>query len=178
MKFTEDECSNAGTWCKALCIREQQLRFSPQNEILTETARRQEQVLARLQKALNDKSLVIIVGPGVTLGATADACGKPLPRTTWTGLVRNGLDYILEGEYLDASNKRIRRAYEALEDNDKAGLLDAANTNERSIGPAASIPDLVGIGFREFASGSQASRHIRRVESLTRERSYTAYNQL
>jgi hypothetical protein len=94
---------------------------------LTETARRQKQVLARLQKALNDKGLVIIVGAGVTLSATADASGKPLPRTTWTGLVRDGLDYILEGDYLDASNRRIRRAYEALEDNDKAGLLDAAN---------------------------------------------------
>jgi hypothetical protein len=94
---------------------------------LTETARRQKQILARLQKALNDKSFVIIVGAGVTIGATADASGKPLSRTTWTGLVRNGLDYILEGDYLDASNKRIRRAYEALEDNDKAGLLDAAN---------------------------------------------------
>jgi nucleoside phosphorylase len=100
---------------------------SPQNEILTETSRRQKQVLDRLQKALNDKNLVIIVGAGVTLSATADASGKPLPRTTWTGLVRNGLDYILEGDYLDASNRRIRRAYEALEDNDKAGLLDAAN---------------------------------------------------
>jgi SIR2-like domain len=95
---------------------------------LSETARRQNQVLARLQKALNDRSLVIIVGAGVTLSATADASGKPLPRTTWTGLVRNGLDYILEGDYLDASNRRIRRAYEALEDNDRAGLLDAANT--------------------------------------------------
>jgi hypothetical protein len=42
------------------------------NEALSEAARREGEVLARLKNTLKDKRLVIIVGAGVTLGATAD----------------------------------------------------------------------------------------------------------
>jgi hypothetical protein len=71
---------------------------------------------------------VIIVGAGVTLSATADASGTPLSRITWTGLIRNGLDYLVNNGHVDASNRRTKRAYEALEDPDIDSLLDAANT--------------------------------------------------
>jgi len=46
---------------------------------------------------------------------------------TWTGLIRNGLDYLVDGGYVDASTRRIRRAYDALEDPIPDSLLDAAN---------------------------------------------------
>jgi hypothetical protein len=69
---------------------------------------------------------VIIVGAGVTLSVTADSSGQPLPRLTWTGLIRNGLDYLVSGEYVSASNRRTRQAYDALKDSDPDSLLDAA----------------------------------------------------
>jgi hypothetical protein len=91
-----------------------------------EAARREGEVLIRLKNALEDKRLVIIVGAEVTLGATADISGRPLPRLTWTGLIRNGLNYLVDGGYVDASNHQIKRAYEALEDTDIDSLMDAA----------------------------------------------------
>jgi hypothetical protein len=98
-----------------------------QNEASQEAARREAAILDRLRKALKDKRLVIIVGVGVTLSATSDKSGQPLPRLTWTGLVRNGLDYLVKEGYVDASNPRTRRAYESLGDNHPDSLLDAAN---------------------------------------------------
>ena len=80
----------------------------------------------RLKKDLKDKRLVVVVGAGVTLNATADDSGRPLPRLTWTGLIRNGLDYLVNNGRVQASNRRIRYAYEVLQDSDPASLLDAA----------------------------------------------------
>jgi hypothetical protein len=94
---------------------------------LSEAARREGEVFVRLKNASKDKRLVIIVGAGVTLSATADASGRPLSRITWTGLIRNGLDYLVNDGYVDASSRRAGRAYEALEDPDTNSLLDAAN---------------------------------------------------
>jgi hypothetical protein len=51
-------------------------------------------VLERLKNALKDKRLVITVGAGVTLSSTVDISG-PLPRITWSGLIRNDLDYLV-----------------------------------------------------------------------------------
>jgi hypothetical protein len=97
-----------------------------ENEALSEVARREGEILARLKRALEDKRLVIIAGAGVTLSATANISG-PLPRITWTGLIRNGLDYLVKEGFVDAGNRRTRRAYDALEDPDTDSLLDAAN---------------------------------------------------
>lgn len=41
--------------------------------------------------------------------------------------MRNGLDYLVSEGYVDRSNRRTRRAYDALEDPEVNGLLDAAN---------------------------------------------------
>jgi hypothetical protein len=84
-------------------------------------------ILLRLKKALKDNRLVIIVGAGVTLNATADGFGKPLSRITWTGLIRNGLDYLVSEGYVDASSCSIKRAYDGLENPETDGLLDSAN---------------------------------------------------
>jgi hypothetical protein len=69
---------------------------------------------------------VIIVGAGVTLSATADVSGRPLPRLTWTGLIRNGLDYLVTDGYGEASNQRTEEAYAALDYSDTNNLLYAA----------------------------------------------------
>ena len=100
--------------------------MATENEALSEVARRKREVLARLKNALKDKRLVIIVGAGVTLSATANISG-PLPRITWTGMIRNGLDYLVNEGYVDSGNRRTRLAYKALEDPDTDSLLDAAN---------------------------------------------------
>lgn len=71
---------------------------------------------------------MIIVGAGVTLSATAETSGKPLQRITWNGLIKNGLDYLVDQPSVSATNGRIKRAYEALQDGDSESLLDAANT--------------------------------------------------
>ena len=100
--------------------------MATENEALSEVARREGEVWARLKNALKDKRLVIIVGAGVTLSATANI-SAPLRRITWTGLIENGLDYLVNGGYVDARDRRTRRAYEALKDPDTDSLLDAAN---------------------------------------------------
>ncbi|OBT60551.1 hypothetical protein VE03_10472 [Pseudogymnoascus sp. 23342-1-I1] len=98
-----------------------------QDEIVKEAARFQEQILARLRKALKNNRLAIIAGAGVTLNVTADTSGNPLSRITWTELMRNGLDHLVSEGYVDTSNRRTKRAYDALEDPEVDGLLDAAN---------------------------------------------------
>jgi SIR2-like domain len=75
---------------------------------------------------LKDKHLVIIVGAGVTLSATADTSGRPLSRLTWTGLIRNGLDYLVTDGYVEASDHEIEQAYAALKYTDPNSLLRAA----------------------------------------------------
>lgn len=70
---------------------------------------------------------MIIVGAGVTLSATSDILGRPLPRLTWTGLIRNGLDYLVNGGYVNAANRRTAQAYSSLGHDDPDSLLDAAN---------------------------------------------------
>ena len=96
------------------------------NEVLVEAIKREDEILVRFKIILKDKCLVIIVGAGVIFSVTANKSG-PLPRITWTGLIRNGLDYLVNEDYVDAANRRIRRAYDALEDIDTDNLLDAAN---------------------------------------------------
>jgi NAD-dependent SIR2 family protein deacetylase len=98
-----------------------------ENEALSDAARREGEVLARIKNALKDKRLVIIVGAGVTLSATADSSGMPITRLTWTGLIRKGLDYLVTDGYVDASNRRTRQAYAMLKETDINSLLDAAN---------------------------------------------------
>ena len=76
---------------------------------------------------MKDKRLMIIVRAGVTLNATSDILGRPLPRLTWTGLIRNGLDYLVNGGYVNAANRRTAQAYSSLGHDDPGSLLDAAN---------------------------------------------------
>ena len=98
-----------------------------QDEASREAARRQHEVIDRLRNDLKNKRLVLITGAGVTLGATADSSRQALSRITWTGLIRNGLDYLVQEGHVDRSNRRTRRAYDALDEQDMDDLLDAAS---------------------------------------------------
>lgn len=89
---------------------------------------------------MRDKKLVVVVGAGVTLSATADIAGRPLPRLSWTGLIRNGLDYLVTEGYVEASNRRTKRAYDALEDVDTDSLLDAANIMAAQLNQNGQLP--------------------------------------
>src|SRR6266536_5823714 len=96
------------------------------NEVLSEVARRESEVLARFKNALKDKRLVIIVGAGVVFNIITNISGS-LQRITWTGLIRNGLDYLVNEDYVDAASRRIRQAKSALEDTNTDSLLNAAS---------------------------------------------------
>src|SRR5271169_2382686 len=127
-----------------------------QDEASRETARRQHEVIDRLRNDLKNKRLVLITGAGVTLSTTADSSRKPLSRITWTGLIRNGLDYLVSEGYVERSNRRTRRAYDALEDPEVDGLLDAANivsSQMKQHGQFATWLESV------FGSLSQETRH-------------------
>jgi len=57
----------------------------------------------KIQQALRDKKLVIVVGAGVTLSAT-----DPSPsRLTWTGLIRDGLDYLLRERFVPEDDDEL-----------------------------------------------------------------------
>jgi hypothetical protein len=90
-----------------------------------ELERRRADIIKDLRNALTRYRLVIIVGAGVTLGATRTPTG-PLRRLTWDSLIENGLDYLVNKAYNGKRDKRIEHAYSALEGVDSEGLLDAA----------------------------------------------------
>lgn len=126
-----------------------------------EAARRKGEALARLRNDLTNKRLVIVVGAGVTLNATADTSGNPLSRITWTGLIRNGLDYLIEEGHVDKSNRRIRRAYEALQGPDTDGTLDAADILGRQLAQHGLFPT-----WLETVFGNLEIRHPALLEVL------------
>jgi hypothetical protein len=87
---------------------------------------------------------------------TADETGKPLSRITWTGPIRNGLDYLLSEGYVDTSNPRTKRAYEALKDPKVDGLLDAVNIVSSQMKQYYQFPTWLE---SVFGSLSQETRH-------------------
>jgi hypothetical protein len=119
--------------------------------------------LERLKKDLKNKRLVIVVGAGVTLNATTDASGRPLPRLTWTGLIRNGLDYLVSAGYVQTSNRRIKYAYEALDDSDPASLLDAAGIMANQMTKSGQFPTWLE---SVFGTLHQEVRHCSLLEVL------------
>jgi hypothetical protein len=130
---------------------------------LSEAIRREGEVLVRLKKALMDKRLVIIVGVGVTLSSTADICGRPLRRIAWTGLIQNGLDYLVTEDLVVASDPRIRRAYAALEETSTKSLLDAANIMRSELNHADQFPTWLDT---IFGSLHQEVRHDAILKAL------------
>lgn len=65
----------------------------------------------KIRQSLRDKKLVVIVGAGISLCAT-----HPSPqRITWTGLIRNGLDYLEEEGFVAAHDRHLKFYRESLE---------------------------------------------------------------
>jgi hypothetical protein len=77
----------------------------------------------KIRQALRDKKLVIIAGAGISLSAT----NPSHPRITWTGLIRNGLDYLQEEDLVAADDEDL---------NHYRGVLQRGNTNIRTVLPA------------------------------------------
>ena len=94
---------------------------------------------------------MIVVGAGVTLNATADVSGRCLSRITWTGLIRNSLDYLINDGYVYALNRRARRTYEALKDPDTDSLLDAANILSSQLARQGQISDDATYSVKHYA---------------------------
>jgi hypothetical protein len=128
-----------------------------------EATRRESEIQARLRKDLRNKRLAIIVGAGVTLSATADSSGKPLSRITWTGLIQNGLDFLVGEGYVDRLNHGIKPAYEALQNPDINGMLDAANILSSQLRQHGQFPTWLQ---SVFGSLDQNVRHPAILEAL------------
>jgi hypothetical protein len=128
-----------------------------------EAARRESEVLGRLQKGLRNNQLAVIVGAGVTLSATADVSGKPLSRIIWTGLIQNGLDFLVSEGYVDRLNRGIKPAYEALQNPDIDGMLDAANILSSQLRQHGQFPTWLQ---SVFSSLDQDVRHPAILEAL------------
>jgi hypothetical protein len=99
----------------------------------------------------------------VTLSATADASQNPLSRITWAGLIENGLDLLVSDGYVDRANRRTKRAYEALDDPDIDGLLDAANILSSQLKQHGQFPTWLQ---SVFGSLYQDVRHPAILEAL------------
>jgi hypothetical protein len=57
-----------------------------------------------IRRALREKKLVIIIGAGVTLGATY----PPPSRVTWKGLIQHGLDYLQNENFVETDDEDLR----------------------------------------------------------------------
>ena len=82
--------------------------------------RREAEYVDKIQQALRDKKLVIIVGAGVSLSATHPSP----PRITWTGLILDGLDYLRDRGFVAAGD---------LELNHYRGVLQRDDANIRTV---------------------------------------------
>jgi hypothetical protein len=65
--------------------------------------RREAEYVDKIQQAIRDKKLVIIVGAGVSLSATHPSP----PRITWTGLILDGLDYLQARGFVAADDLEL-----------------------------------------------------------------------
>ena len=82
--------------------------------------RREAEYVERIRQALHDKKLVIIVGAGISLSATHPSP----PRITWTGLIRDGLEYLEHKGFVEAEDPDL---------NYYRGVLERDNANIRAV---------------------------------------------
>ena len=82
--------------------------------------RREAQHVDKIRQALRDKKLVIIVGAGISLSAIHPSP----PRITWTGLIRDGLDYLQDEDLVAANDEDL---------NYSRGVLQRGNVNMRTL---------------------------------------------
>lgn len=65
--------------------------------------RREAEHVGKIRQALRDKKLVIIIGAGVSLCATRPSP----PRITWTGLIQDGMDYLVDEGFIEPNNEDL-----------------------------------------------------------------------
>jgi hypothetical protein len=111
---------------------------------------------------------VIIVGAGVTLGATRGPDGSPA-RLTWAGLIRNGLDYLVNDVYNGTQDDRIRRAYSALESRSAEGFSDAAMIMKARLEQNKRYPTWLTSVFRDVSDEIQDHRVLDALKMLHKE---------
>jgi hypothetical protein len=105
-----------------------------EQEALQESSRRKKDIFEKLNAALKQYRLVIVIGAGITMGATSDdQWNNPLPRTTWKGLIMNGLDYLVQEKYLKESDIWIKTAREMLQRGDLQSVLLAATITKTQL---------------------------------------------
>jgi hypothetical protein len=85
---TEDDAEDSIE--KAIRSRRSELIYR-----LNDNARREDSAKKSILQALNKQKLVIITGAGVTINATSSEDGKPIPCTTWKGLLLDRLRYLI-----------------------------------------------------------------------------------
>jgi len=112
---------------EALRKAAEQERREQEQEALKEDARRRKSTTEKLKAALKEHRLVIVVGAGITMGATSDEHWEnPPARTRWKGLIMNGLDYLVQEKYLQESDGEIEMAKKLLRQNNLGSVLLAA----------------------------------------------------
>ncbi|KAG9231956.1 ankyrin repeat-containing domain protein [Amylocarpus encephaloides] len=132
---------------------------------MSEASRRADKRLDELKQALEHHSLVIIVGAGVTLNATAQKDGRPLKRLTWKGLIKNGLSYLVDEVHIKRST--LASAYKALEDGRTEKLLCAATILRRTLKKHNHFPTWIRSVFEDLHKQVTSPDILERLKSLS-----------
>ena len=102
------------------------------------------------------------------MGATRGPDGSPA-RLTWAGLIRNGLDYLVNDVYNGTQDDRIRRAYSALESRSAEGLSDAAMIMKARLEQNKRYPTWLTSVFRDVSDEIQDHRVLDALKMLHKE---------
>ncbi|KAF1812886.1 hypothetical protein P152DRAFT_329927 [Eremomyces bilateralis CBS 781.70] len=114
--------------------------------------------LDRIRDALNNKRLVIMVGAGVTLNATATRSGDMLGELSWKGLIQNGLNYLVADGHVEEDHRSLRFARDILQDSKSQPkeLLQAAGILKDFLEDAGHLPTWL---HDTFSGLSEQVRH-------------------
>lgn len=101
-------------------------------EQINKQIRQEREAVKNLREILKQKNLAICVGSGVTLFSTRGNDAKVRARLTWTGLIRNGFDYLQREQprFYKDNEKRFGKARDTLDDDDHTleDVLHVAST--------------------------------------------------
>jgi hypothetical protein len=93
---------------------------------------------------------VIITGAGVTISATSDENGKPLPRTTWKGLILDGWRYLVQTCNVDQSGFAMEVARKALDNSNSESLIFAADIVKKELDKKNKFPTWLASVFENL----------------------------
>jgi hypothetical protein len=162
--LTQEETSLEAAKRQLQILEEEALREAAERErqrheqeALKESSRRRKDTSEKLKAALMQYRLVIVVGAGITMGATSDEhWNNPLPRTTWKGLIMNGLDYLVQEKYLEESDIWIKTAREMLRRGDLQSVLLAATITKTQLSDRGKYATWLETVFAKSCTMSEA----------------------